>query len=153
VEDRNGGVSERAILVTVRPVNDLPSISKIDDLRIPASATAGSVEFKVEDLETPPAVLKFTARSSNPSLLPVPGLIVSGAGSTKTLRLTPTPGQAGDSVVVLTVTDADGGEASTEFKVTVVPDKPEIVTPPASLVLATGKDAEFTVVARGIGLV
>ncbi|MEY2407977.1 MAG: hypothetical protein QOF48_647, partial [Verrucomicrobiota bacterium] len=67
--------------------------------------STGEIPFTVGDAETAADALTITATSSNPVLIPVSGIVFGGAGSNRTLRLTPEPSQVGTSLITITVND------------------------------------------------
>ncbi|MBN2508146.1 MAG: immunoglobulin domain-containing protein [Verrucomicrobia bacterium] len=117
ITNRLGAVlSDPALLLVREP----PSLSVIGDQTL-AEDERRTVPFTVADSETPPGDLVVTASSANPELLPPAGLILGGAGATRTLDLVPATNRAGTTTVTLTVRDADGFEAAHTFAVTVTP--------------------------------
>lgn len=119
----NGGVEaiSRTFTVTVRPVNDLPTISDIPNQTGPIGQATAVLPFMVNDLETAAADLRLSIASSNATLAPTNNIVLGGSGSSRTAQLTPAPGQSGSVTITVTVTDADGGSASDVFTVTVQP--------------------------------
>lgn len=95
-----------------------PSISSIPDQVLTGTAATEPIPFTCSDTETPPEQLLLSVQSSDPTLLPVEGLELGGAGGDRWLRLHPSPSQAGTSVVTLTVSDGFN-QATTSFTVTV----------------------------------
>jgi hypothetical protein len=100
--------------VTVNSVNDLPFISPIPDQLIQQDTTA-AIDFIISDVETPASNLVVSVVTSDPMLVPQTGLILSGTGSNRSLTIAPAPGAFGKAVVILTLTDADGGQATSSF--------------------------------------
>jgi hypothetical protein len=64
-------------------------------------------------------VASVTASSSNPTLVPYANLSLTGAGSARTLRVTPAANQSGAALITLTVTESGGAAFSTTFTLTV----------------------------------
>ena len=79
------------------------------------------VSVEVNDLETPVGQLILSGQSSNPVLLPPANITFEGTGATRTAILTPGLNAHGNVRVTLTVTDADGGTAETNFDLDVEP--------------------------------
>lgn len=152
VKDTDGGETTSQFELVVLPVNDVPSISKLDDQTLDAGTTSEPLAFTVGDVETAAAALKVSAASSNPDLLPVTGIPLGGAGAARTVILKPAPGQAGEAKVTLTVTDGEGGTSSSEFLLTVKALPPVIRAQPRNVAVKAGGDATFEVRAEGIGL-
>jgi hypothetical protein len=110
-------------IATNRP----PTVSTIGDVSMRQSGYT-NVPFTVWDVETFPGDLTVTADSSNPSLIPLSGLTVTGANWDRVLHIEPNP--LVDGVSLISVVVSDGSKAaSTSFLVTVLP----IPTPPARL--------------------
>jgi hypothetical protein len=104
VSDGAGSASD-TFTVLVGVVNDPPTISSIADQAINEDASTGVLAFTVGDEETPAASLTVTATSSNPTLVPVAGLVFGGSGPNRTITVTPAPNQSGSALVTVTVSD------------------------------------------------
>jgi hypothetical protein len=74
---------------------------------------AAPVAFNVGSETTPASNLVVTAASSNPALVPIGNLILSGAGSNRFLTIIPVANQFGGTTITLTV--ADGALAATNL--------------------------------------
>ena len=109
----------RSFLVTVVPVNDVPTISAIEDRIVDENQPTGPIPFTVSDVETPAASLIVAASSSNPTLIPAANLVIGGTGNNRTLTVIPAPKQFGSATISVTVADAGGATATREFLVTV----------------------------------
>jgi len=103
-------------LVTVTPVNDAPSITPIDGIVTSEDVPTGPIGFIVGDIETPATSLTVTAASSNPDLVPVVNIVLSGSGAVRTATITPAPNQFGMSTITLTVSDGSAS-ADSEFDI------------------------------------
>lgn len=112
--------------LTVRAVNDLPTIVGPGDLTIDEDSSTGPLAFVISDVETAPAALIVTASSSNETLVPAANIVIQRPGDTVTI--TPAPDRFGQATITLTVTDPDGGAGSASFVLTVtgVNDAPTI---------------------------
>jgi len=128
--------AKTSFTVTVTAVNDLPAIEKPADVVIARGANR-TIAFKVRDLETSASALTVTRASSNTALLPTANLVLGGSGGNRTLKLTPVSTKTGTTTVTLAVADANGGKASTSFKVTVA-------NPPAIAAIANQTTNEDT---------
>jgi streptogramin lyase len=111
-------------------VNTPPHISDVADQTVPANGSTGQLALSVSDAETPAAALSVTASSSNPSLVPASGIVISGSGPDRTVTVTPAAGKSGSATITLTVTDAGGLTAPDSFVVTVSLPSPPPTTPP-----------------------
>ncbi|MBN9523786.1 right-handed parallel beta-helix repeat-containing protein [bacterium] len=120
--------------VATPPPNAPPTVSAVPDRTVPAGGSTGAVPFTVGDTETSAGALAVTASSSDPTLLPPGGIVLGGAGASRTVTLTPAAGRSGTAAVTLTVADAGGATASVTFTLTVTP-------PPVGQPYAAGTDA------------
>jgi hypothetical protein len=124
--------------------NSPPTISSFAPRALAAGHSTGPLPFTVADAETPAADLTVRATASNPLLVPPEGLALGGAGANRTLSVTPAPGETGNELITVTVTDAHGLGRSTAFTLTVT-------NPPAPRFIqaATAPDGGFTLTAAG----
>ncbi len=107
-------------VLTITRVNARPAISAIPNTTINED-TSTNISFTIGDAETPAASLVVTGSSSNTGLIPNANLVFGGAGSNRTVRVTPAANQFGSNVTItVTVTDADGAATSANFFVNVV---------------------------------
>ncbi|MBK8575743.1 MAG: S8 family serine peptidase [Elusimicrobia bacterium] len=105
--------------------NTPPTISKIAD-RIIAKNGVATATFLVNDPETPGVALVVSASSDNSDLLPKDHLVVTTDGGARTLTATPMADKEGTATITVTVTDAGGVKATTNFKLTVKAELPYI---------------------------
>ncbi|QEH37901.1 CotH protein [Aquisphaera giovannonii] len=102
------------------------------DLAAPDAAatdedTPANLAITVADAETGAAGVLVTATSDNPALLPAGGLVLGGAGSARTLALTPAKDQSGKATITVTADDGQGGVTTRTFVLTVNPvDDPPV---------------------------
>ena len=85
--------------------NKPPTISLIPNQQIPVNSTTGKIPFSIDDSDTPVKELVVTATSSNPSLLPVANISITGSGEQRYVAATPTLGRIGTATVTLIVSD------------------------------------------------
>ena len=98
-----------------------PTISSFRDLELEEEDPSPSLPFTVNDVDDPDGTkLTVVATSSNPSLLPLSGIILEGSGTARTVTLNPVDGEIGTSTVVLEVNNGRL-KASTQFNVRVNP--------------------------------
>lgn len=107
-------------LVTVRPENDVPVISGIQDVTILQDEIAGPISFTIGDVETPAGQLFLSGFSSDTNVLVSSGIAFSGAGSNRSVTLTPVAGRTGTTLVTLFVSDPGEATSSTRFTLTVI---------------------------------
>ena len=106
--------------VTVNPANTRPSISDVLDQSMAIDAVGGPWTFTVADIETSTTALQVSASSSNQALLPDSGILLSGEGVDRSIRVSPISGQFGQTIITVTVSDGVLS-ASDTFTVTVNP--------------------------------
>src|SRR5262249_21987805 len=94
VRDLDGGATTNRFQLTIRPVNDPPSIAPIADAST-LEDTSLVVGFVVSDLETPADALVYTAASSDPALIPPASIVFSGTGANRLATITPATNQFG----------------------------------------------------------
>jgi VCBS repeat-containing protein len=117
--------AQTSFSVTVVPVNDAPQISDINGQSTPEDTPITGISFSVADVDD--GVLNITVSSSDPTLLPAAGLVVSGSGSSRLLSIIPAADRSGQATVTVTVSDGNLSD-STSFDVLVnaVNDAPTI---------------------------
>jgi MYXO-CTERM domain-containing protein len=109
----------RSFKLTVSSVNDLPTLSSIEDQTIDEGTVTGEIAFTVGD---PDGVegLTITATSSSQVLLSDDGIVIEGTGTDRTVKLTPSADRDGSTTVTITVSDGTAS-ASTSFWLNVTP--------------------------------
>ncbi len=117
----------RSFKVTVRAVNDAPTIGAIANLSLKEDTSSKAISFTIGDAETSTSKLKLTRSSSNTKLIPTSGIVLGGSGSKRTVTIKPAKNQSGKATIKLTVSDGTLS-ASRSFTVTVkaVNDAPTI---------------------------
>jgi hypothetical protein len=147
----DGSLSANASFVlTVNPVNDVPTISDIANQTIYVNTSTGSLGFTVGDVETAAGSLAVTATSSNTILVPnnSANLSLAGSAASRTIVVTPAMSQTGTATITVTVSDGAASGSDT-FTITVTAVDPDgdgvntIVdlcpnTPPGYVVDASG---------------
>ena len=118
--------TSNSMLITVAPVNDLPTLDPLDDLTIAAGAGVQTVTLRGIDDGDPDRVqtTTVTAASSNPALIPAPSVEYQSPNGSGLLRFAPTAGAAGRATISVLVTDSAGGVVERQFTVTVTGGKP-----------------------------
>ncbi len=110
----DGGASNnivtRSFAVTI---NRLPTISPIADQVVAIDSATAAIPFTIGDPETSASSLTITASSSNLSLVRNADIVFGGAGSNRSLAVTPLPGQSGFADITITVSDGTGSASRT----------------------------------------
>lgn len=115
--------AQHVMTLTVTAVNDPPTVSSIPGQTVPqGTQTVGPLSFVVgdADVDDPPDSLNVTAVSSNTAVLTNAGIQVGGAGSQRSLTLTPVIGATGATQVSVRVGDGQV-TTTTSFVLTINP--------------------------------
>ncbi|MFZ5814412.1 MAG: tandem-95 repeat protein [Bacillota bacterium] len=103
----------------VLTVSQRPTISPIADVTVDEDNSTGPIAFTIGDLETSASALILSGSSSNQSLVPDGNILFGGAGSNRTVTVTPYANAYGTATITITVTDGDGLSSSRSFLLTV----------------------------------
>ena len=103
----------------VNPQPPAPVIAGLTNITLAGNVSSGPLAFNVVDPVAPAGAVAVTVSSSNPRLLPASSFVLGGAGTNRTLTVTPTSGLSGMGMVYVT---ADNGtfHSSQSFQVTVL---------------------------------
>lgn len=85
-------------------VNTPPTIQQISDQQVAVNGTI-SVPLTIGDGQTAAANLSVTISTDRPLLLPAGSLVLSSAGASRELQITPAAGQSGDALILVTASD------------------------------------------------
>jgi hypothetical protein len=100
--------------ITVLPVNDPPTLTRMPEhVTVPAT-TVSAIAFVVDDVDSEVRALTVRAISSNQGLLPNRNISFVGIGADRQMLVTPLPGTQGATTITVTVSD---GQASTTHTV------------------------------------
>lgn len=119
VTDGNGAFTNDTFVLTINPINDLPTISSIPDRTINEDTPSGAITFTVGDLESAADSLNVIGSSSNQSLVPNANIVPGGSGSSRHVTITPAPDQIGTALITVMVSDLNGGTTNGTFLLTV----------------------------------
>lgn len=134
VLESGGDQSIWEVTFPARPGNDAPTISPVGDAGYEGQAFLRGTLFIADAGPnfTPTANLQLTGTSSNQALVPDSNITFFGAYSYRYPSIDSVPGQIGETIITLTVTDRGPGppkSASTSFKITVVPfNQPPVIS-------------------------
>ncbi|KPA18019.1 Pentaxin, partial [Candidatus Magnetomorum sp. HK-1] len=101
-------------------INHIPEIGSISNQTIDENSSLESIPITATDSETADCSLSLTFASSNTSLFASDSFSYTCDSGTYYFSLAPITGQAGNSNITITVTDAGSLSASTSFALTVV---------------------------------
>lgn len=104
-------------------VNTLPTISAISNQNNCGGSINNTVNFTINDAETPSSLLTLAVTSSNTSLIPNDSIIVDGLGNNRSLTYKPIAGIYDSSIITVTVNDTSGNASSTSFVIYINEDK------------------------------
>ena len=121
VLDGEGLSAAQMFNVEVVPLNSPPVISAIPHQRQVVNTAGAPIPFTVSDTETPAGDLAIVVTSSDPALIAPDGILVTGAGSNRTLSLQSALGAMGTALITVGVTDGGGRSASASFVWMTVP--------------------------------
>lgn len=93
--------------------NSLPVLSSIPDQTINEDTVAGPIAFTVSDAETTAGSLVVTATSSNTNLVPNQNIVIAGSATNRTVAVTPSPNQSGNSTITISAFDGTGSSTRT----------------------------------------
>ncbi len=100
--------------------NTPPTISAVNDVDTSEDTSTDLIPFTVDDAETPAGQLVVTATSSDQSLISDANILLGGAGSNRTIQVTPNADQNGSATITINVSDGKAVTSET-FLVTVTP--------------------------------
>ncbi|MEY2407860.1 MAG: large repetitive protein, partial [Verrucomicrobiota bacterium] len=153
VTDTNGGTASRSFLFTATPVNDPPSLSGLANLTTLEDTPITLSGIAVADVDSNPAAVLVTARSSNTNLIADANITVAGVSASRSITIAPAPDQFGTALITVTATDAEGASSVDAFLVTVVPvNDPPTLSPIGNVVVNEDSGihtAPFTGVSAG----
>ncbi len=125
----NDGTSSfsRSFMLTVNPINDVPSISNVGDQTTDEDVATSAINFAVDDIETSAGTLTVSATSSDPTLVPNGAIAFGGSGANRSVIVTPAANRSGSATITLTVSDGTS-TTSDSFVLTVaaVNDAPTV---------------------------
>jgi Divergent InlB B-repeat domain len=104
--------------------NAPPFIIGLPNLSITANSATTNMPFVIGDPDTSVTKLTVWVVSSNPSLVPLSNIVISGTGSNRSCKVTPAPNQTGVAPIVVYVSDDTGNTVGDTFLLTVVAGAP-----------------------------
>ena len=118
----------------------------IKNLHNKATCITDTMHFVVVDSETTPAHVNLTITSSNPSLLPLANISITGADTNKLITFTPIPYQSGSSLITIMAIDSNGASTSQSFTVNVAAGSPIAISAPYGTYACNGGSILITCV-------
>lgn len=139
-------------IVAVRGgINQPPTISAIANQTTRENTPTSPIVFSINDPDTPLANLKLIASSFNTALVPDANIVFAGAGTNRTVTITPAPNTNGVVNITIIVEENTGGRATSSFALTITRVQPTIRRQPQPVEMVVGGQASFTVLATGSG--
>lgn len=120
VVDQVGARMPEQFVLTVKPVNDPPSLGIIQQQSVDEDTTSAEIALSPADPETPLSQLVLTAKAQDPTLIPDGNIAVGFANGVWSMHFTPAPDRFGTTTMTVTVTDGGGLVASRVFTVRVI---------------------------------
>jgi VCBS repeat-containing protein len=139
-----------SFVLTVTPVNDLPTISGVADQTVAEDTDSPTLNVTVGDAETAADALTLSVASNNETLLPASAVTLGGSGADRTVAFRPAADQTGEATLTLSVDDGQGGTANTSFQVTVTPVNDAPVAQAASVSGNEGETLSGTLTATDV---
>lgn len=118
IVDDGTTTSDSSFAVNVIAVNDVPTITQIADQPIATNNQSAMLPITIGDVETESELLVMTGASSDTTLVPVSGIVISGSASERNVTIQPAAGQLGSATITVDVSDG-GLSASTSFLVSI----------------------------------
>ena len=136
VDDSTVGASPDAtagFTLNVTDVIEAPTISAVADQVVAEDQTTGPITFNVSNPQA--GTLTVAASSSDTTLIPLDGIVVSGTGSNQTISITPAANLNGGPVIITLTADDGTSTSQRSFEVVVTPvnDLPVITNPDVSV--------------------
>ncbi|MBK7999042.1 MAG: hypothetical protein IPK15_10095 [Verrucomicrobia bacterium] len=110
--------SSTSFPITVGTFNSPPSISSIANQSTVQNTSTPAIGFVVDDAQTNADSLDLDGNSSNTTLVPTSNIAFGGAGTNRTVTITPAPGETGTATFTVFVNDGQLTN-STSFILTV----------------------------------
>lgn len=140
----SNNITRRTFTITVLPVNDPPTISALTNQVMAEDTLSAPIPFTIGDVDSPVDSLTVSALSTNSTLMPPNGLILSGTGPNRFLQLRPATNQFGRTLISILVGDGSA-TATNSFLVDVTPvNDPPFIAPIATV--TTPEDTATNVV-------
>jgi VCBS repeat-containing protein len=97
--------SVATVSITVRAVNDAPTVSVAGGGACGADDRSGTINLAVADADTAVASLRVSGASNNPALVPNANLSFAGTGAGRTLTAAAVAGRVGTATITVIVSD------------------------------------------------
>ena len=94
-----------SFLLTVRPVDDPPTLTAIADQTINMDTATSPLAFTIGDVDMPLNNLILSATSTNTTLVPNANIVFGGSGASRTVTITPAANKSGTTLITVTVND------------------------------------------------
>ncbi|MDB5385782.1 MAG: hypothetical protein JWM11_1428, partial [Planctomycetaceae bacterium] len=116
--DQGGLAFEKPFTIRVTDVNEAPTMTSFSSQIIQEDNSTGTLNFTITDVDSSVAQLAVNATSSVSSLVPDANIVISGAGTNRSLLITPAHDQSGSTMITITVSDGSLSSSQT-FQLTV----------------------------------
>lgn len=112
VRDAAANHLERNLSIRITSSNSPPFISFIGNQNTSSGVSTPPIAFQVGDAETPAPNLNVSGSSSDTSLVRQANIVFGGAGSNRTVTVTPEPGRSGNVAITISVSDGQSTASS-----------------------------------------
>ena len=143
----NGGQDTSAtqtFTITVNAVNDVPTVAVAAGGQCGASATTGTINLTVGDVESEAGSLILSATSSNQNLVPSSGLSVGGSTASRTLTVSAAAKRSGTATITVRVSDGHS-TGTVPLTVKVGTDSKDTLTGTSGADIIFGKNGNDTI--------
>jgi len=107
-------------------VNQPPEISTISDQTTCKNKPFPEIYFFISDIETNPCDLTINVMSSDTFIIDNSSIITTESCENRILQMIPKANITGNTMITISVSDAQGATASTSFSASVVPNMPPV---------------------------
>jgi VCBS repeat-containing protein len=139
----------KTVRITVRSVNDLPTIALTGTSCTSDNQPSGTITVLVSDIESAVGSLVVTASLPNAPILPKNSVKVSGSGATRTITADAKATKEGGSGVLRIIVSDKAGEASTTVNIIVGTSNADTLTGTEGVDMMFGLDGVDTISGAG----
>lgn len=122
VQDADGATASNTFRLTITYVQRFPLLTSFSNQVASVSSIVGPLHFVAgASCSDPDPDLGYNGFSSNTNLVLNSGIVFGGSDTNRAVTITPVPNQTGQTLITISVTDKNGANGATQFKLTIVP--------------------------------